>query len=93
MFGMSHVPEVLPNAYRVILTTASKGTRLDGELLRVLRAQKDHLDLQTISREKFKKLFNEKKILIKGQPAKPSSTLASGVTYVDILMPEKVARK
>jgi len=81
-----HEPAAVPGAFRVVITQSYKGARLDGELLRVLREQKDHLDLRNISREKFKKLFNDKKILIKGQPARPSSTLASGVTYVDILV-------
>ena len=80
-----HEPASVPGAFRVVINQSFKGARLDGELLRALREQKDHLDLRNISREKFKKLFNDKKILIKGQPARPSSTLASGVTYVDIL--------
>jgi len=88
-----HIPAAIPNSFRVVLQLASKGSRLDGELLRALREQKEHLDLRNISREKFKKLFSEKKILIKGQPARPSSTLASGTTYVDILLPKAAPKK
>ena len=41
--------------------------------------------LKIISKAALKELFNEKKILIKGQRAKSSSALAKGTTYVDIL--------
>ena len=80
------IPPIPANSFRVTLTQASRGARLDGELMRALREQKDHLDLRNLSREKFKKLFQNKRILIKGQPARPASELAAGVTYVDILL-------
>ena len=54
-------------------------------LLEAIRAQEKNDELKRISRTAYKALFNEKKILIKGQAAKPSSALAAGITYVDIL--------
>ena len=80
-----HVPAKPPNSFRVTLELNSAGTRLDSELLKTLRAQKENLDLQNISRTTYKDLFQSGKILIKGQRAKPSSTLARGTTYIDIL--------
>jgi hypothetical protein len=41
--------------------------------------------LREISRTKMKELFTTGRILIKGQRATPSSALAKGITYVDIL--------
>lgn len=80
-----HVPVRPPNSFRVVLELNSSGLRLDSELLKILRAQKENLDLQNISRTTYKDLFQSGKILIKGQRAKPSSTLARGTTYIDIL--------
>lgn len=80
-----HIPIRPPNSYRVILELNSSGSRLDSVLLKILREQKDNLDLQNISRTVYKDLFQSGKIMIKGQRAKPSSTLAKGTTYVDIL--------
>jgi hypothetical protein len=60
--------------------------RLDTHLLEALRGQEENGDLKRISRSQFKKLFDEKRVLIKGQPAKPSSSLAAGVTYVDVVL-------
>ena len=53
--------------------------------MKALRDQKENLKLRVLSRTEFKQLFKEKRILIKGQPATPSSSLAAGTTYVDIL--------
>lgn len=58
---------------------------MDVILLEAIRGQEDNLELKRISRTAYKELFNQKKILIKGQAAKPSSALAKGITYVDIL--------
>jgi hypothetical protein len=81
----NNIPVQPPNSFRVTLTVSAKGVRLDAVLLEALRAQSDNLALQKISRTAFKNLFHEKAILIKGQVAKPSSALASGTTYIDIL--------
>ena len=80
-----HIPVRPPNSYRVVLELNSSGSRLDSVLLKILREQKENLDLQNISRTVYKDLFQSGKIMIKGQKAKPSSTLAKGTTYVDIL--------
>lgn len=80
-----NVPEQPANSFRVILTLNKKLPRIDTVLLEAIRNQEDNLELKRISRTAYKALFNEKKILIKGQAAKPSSALAAGTTYVDIL--------
>ena len=80
-----HVPVQPPNSFRIVLTMNRSGERLDSVLLRALREQKENINLKNISRVPFKELFTSGKILIKGQRAKTSSTLAHGTTYVDIL--------
>ncbi|MBC7465387.1 MAG: hypothetical protein H7256_05290 [Bdellovibrio sp.] len=80
-----HVPVQPPNSFRIVLTMNRSGERIDAVLLRALREQNDNINLKHISRVPFKDLFQEGKILIKGQRAKTSSTLAHGTTYVDIL--------
>lgn len=50
-----------------------------------LRKQSRNLALKNISRTEFKALFKNKRVRIKGQPATPSSALAQGTTYVDII--------
>jgi hypothetical protein len=79
------VPPRPPKSFRVTLDIMVSKSRLDAILLNSLRQQKENLNLQTISRLKFKELFNEGKIQIKGQRARPSSTLNRGITYIDIL--------
>lgn len=59
--------------------------RLDQVLLEELRVQNRNAELKAISRTAFKELFKKKRVQIKGQPALPSSKLAQGTTYVDIL--------
>jgi hypothetical protein len=54
-------------------------------LLAALKKQNENLNLREISRTKFKELFTTGKILIKGQRATPTSALAKGTTYIDIL--------
>ena len=82
---MNNIPEQPDNSFRVVLVLNHKAPRLDSLLMESLRAQDRNDDLKRISRSNFKKLFNEKKILIKGQCAKPSSAIAAGTTYIDIL--------
>jgi hypothetical protein len=82
---MSNIPVVPENSFRVTIELHTKQSRLDNPLLEALRAQNDHLTLREISRNELKGLFQQKKVHIKGQPAKPSSALAAGTTYVDIL--------
>jgi hypothetical protein len=78
-------PQKPTNAYRVTLKLTRPAARIDQVLREALRSQKDNLPLKVISRLGFKDLFKKKKIRIKGQPAVPSSSLAEGTTYVDIL--------
>ena len=82
---MSHVPAQPKNSYRVQLQLTSGVSRMDSVLMQALRAQNDVLELKNISREQFKKLFKDKRVLIKDQVARPSSALASGTTYVDLI--------
>lgn len=80
-----HIPPQEPNSFRVILDLNSSQKRLDNVLLTALREQKENIDLRNISRTDFKDLFKNGKILIKGQRAKTSSSVAKGLTYVDIV--------
>ncbi len=80
-----HIPVRPSGSFRVVLELNSSGSRLDSVLLKTLREQKENLDLQNISRTVYKNLFQSGKVMIKGQRARPSSTLAKGITYVDIL--------
>ena len=86
IYGMSNIPAVPKNSYRIELKIEFNGTRIDSPLMEALRKQDDHPKLKIITRSEFKELFKNKKILIKGQSAKPSSELAAGTTYVDILL-------
>lgn len=79
------IPPKPANSFRVVIELNSSGQRLDAILLKKLREQKDNLDLFNISRMKFKELFTTGKIQIKGQRATPSSEIAAGTTYIDIL--------
>ena len=72
------------NSFRVVLNLTS-GQRLDAVLLAELRAQNRNAALKQISRKSFKELFKTRRIQLKGQSAVPSSFLAAGVSYVDIL--------
>lgn len=80
------VPPVPAKAIRVTLDLPNGAERIDAVLLEELRNQEDGSPLRGISRTALKNLFNEKKIMIKGQRAKSSSALAKGVTYVDIFL-------
>jgi len=80
-----HVPVQPPNSIRVVLELNRAEKRLDSVLLRAIKEQVKNLNLREISRTSFKELFNEGKIQIKGQRATPSSGVAKGTTYVDIL--------
>lgn len=80
-----HVPPKPPNSFRIILDLMRPAGRLDVVLLQAIKAQNENLTLREISRTAFKELFNSGKIQIKGQNARPSSGIARGITYVDIL--------
>lgn len=82
---MEHTPEQPKKSFRVTLNLTSRQPRLDTVLLEALRSQKENHQLRNISRSEFKELFTKKRVLIKGQPARPSSSLAAGTTFVDIL--------
>ncbi len=74
-----------PNSFRVKIVLENPEERMDTVLLNACREQEEHPALHTISRAALKQLFNDKKIMIKGQRAKSNSSLAAGITYVDIL--------
>ena len=82
---MTAVPTQPENSFRIALNLEHPESRMDNVLLAALREQNENEALKNISRGALKELFNEKKILIKGQRAKSSSALAKGTTYVDIL--------
>ncbi len=82
------MPENIPtkpaNSARIVLTLEYPEKRMDTILLKALREQNENAVLKKISRTALKELFNKGSIFIKGQRAKPSSSLAKGTTYVDI---------
>ena len=78
-------PPKPPNSFRIALNLDFPESRMDNVLLNALREQNENPSLKVISRGALKDLFNNKKILIKGQRAKSNSSLAKGTTYVDIL--------
>ena len=73
------------NAFRIVLTVPSQRPRIDNVLIEELRKQSRNTVLKRISRTDLKELFKSKRVVIKGQPATPSSSLAAGSTDVDIL--------
>lgn len=79
------IPPRPPQSFRVVLDLPSRQSRMDNVLLAALKNQKENLDLRNISRGALKQLFLDGRIQIKGQKATPSSSLAVGITYVDIL--------
>ena len=81
---MREPPPQPENSFRITLELPVSH-RIDVILLEELRKQDRNLVLKAISRTAFKTLFKEKRIQLKGQSARPSSTLAVGTTYVDIL--------
>ena len=82
---MSTEPQKPANSFRIALNLEQAESRMDNVLLQALREQDENEELKIISRGALKELFNQKKIMIKGQRAKSSSALAKGTTYVDIL--------
>ena len=82
--NMFKPPPKPPNSFRVILELSSR-QRIDGILLENLKNQTANSALKNISRTGLKKLFKDKRIHLKGQSAVPSSMLAEGTTFVDIL--------
>ncbi len=80
-----HIPPQPANSFRIVLNLELRQKRIDTVLLQALRDQNDNMTLKHITRTEFKKLFDNKKIQIKGQNTRPSSALATGVTYIDIL--------
>ena len=82
---MISTPEVPQNSFRVTLILAAPSSRLDKVLMEELRKQTVNLPLSKISRTQFKELFKKKKVRIKGQAALPSSSLAAGTTFVDVI--------
>lgn len=79
------VPPQPAKSIRIVLELKKAEKRLDTVLLRAIKAQNENLSLREITRTEFKELFNEGKIQIKGQKARPASGVAKGITYIDIL--------
>jgi hypothetical protein len=80
------IPEQPENSFRITLELDAPKASLDIVLLAALKKQTENENLSLMSKTHLKKLFSEKKILIKGQSAKAKSSINSGVTYVDILI-------
>lgn len=79
-------PEQPENSFRIILDLEDKADRLDVVLIDALKAQNENEELSSVSKAHMKRLFVDKKVLIKGQNAKPKSPINKGKTYVDILL-------
>lgn len=79
------IPPKPPKSFRITLELNRSADRLDSLLLTAFKEQSEKPELKNISRTQFKNLFNNGKIEIKGQRAKPTSRLVAGTTYVDIL--------
>lgn len=79
-------PEQPENSFRVTLELEAPEPRLDKILLDALKAQNENEELKLISKAHLKRLFTEKKVLIKGQNAKAKSPIHTGITYIDILL-------
>lgn len=80
------IPEKPENSFRVTLNLNTPEIRLDSVLLEALKKQTESEEMSLISKTYLKKLFLEKKVLIKGQVAKPKSSLNPGTTFIDILL-------
>lgn len=80
------IPEQPENSFRLAIKLEASEPRLDVALLFALQEQKVDDDMKKMTKTHLKKLFAEKKILIKGQSAKPKSSINKGLTYVDILL-------
>jgi hypothetical protein len=80
-----NVPPQPAGSTRITLLLERRSDRLDGILLEAMRQQSENKKLRDISRSALKALFSAHKILIKGQPARPSPSIATGTTYVDVL--------
>jgi hypothetical protein len=79
------IPPKPPRSFRITIQLNSRAPRLDNVLLNALKEQKEDLNLRNITRLRLKNLFTAGKIQIKGQNARPSSALAKGTTYIDVL--------
>lgn len=77
-------PAKQEGCFRVAINLEKPTDRMDLALLEVLNNQDENAELKKISKKGLKNLFEEKKIFIKGQRARAKSSLASGLTYVDI---------
>lgn len=82
---MINPPEKPLGSHRITLNLTSSKPRIDQVLMEELRQQNENLLLKNISRTEFKELFKKKRIRIKGQSTVPSSSLAKGTTFIDIL--------
>jgi len=80
------IPVPPENSFRVTLELEAPAARLDYALFDALKKQDENESLGRISKGNLKKLFTEKKVLIKGQTAKAKSAINSGTTYIDILL-------
>lgn len=79
-------PEQPENSYRITLELSESQPRLDITLMDALKAQDENIDMKNVTKSHLKKLFAEKKVLIKGQSARAKSSINKGVTHIDILL-------
>jgi len=80
------IPQRPENSFRVTLELKNSEPRLDSILMSYLQQQDENEELKNMTKSHLKRLFAEKKIMIKGQNSKASSPINAGTTYIDILL-------
>jgi hypothetical protein len=80
------IPEQPENSFRVTLELETPEPHLDSVLMGALKKQTENETFNQITKTHLKRLFTQKKILIKGQSARAKSRVNSGTTYIDILL-------
>jgi hypothetical protein len=80
------IPKQPENSFRITLELGETHPCLQNALLDALKKQSENETLSQMSKTLLKKMFSEKKIFIKGQNAKPRSSVNIGTTFVDILL-------
>jgi len=83
---MQNIPPIPSNSFRITVNLDYAEKRMDKVLLQALQNQDENAELKKMTRALMKSLFAKGKIMIKGQRARPSSALAKGTTYIDILI-------
>ncbi|MDH4467893.1 MAG: hypothetical protein QE271_07535 [Bacteriovoracaceae bacterium] len=82
--NVASIPPVPENSFRITVHLDYAENRMDKILLKALQEQSENEELKKTTRSTLKALFAKGRVMIKGQVARPASSLAKGVTYIDI---------